>query len=403
MKFVLVDKIIWFFFTIWLIIDSINGFFLNNNIELPVSQIFKLILLFLLLYKTMRYEHIVRFSISVLFYLSIFFLSLIFLDEDITSTFTHLCKLLLTIYIFIYLKHSISNFYIYIKYVYRVLLVNFIVLIANISIGLLGFGYHTYTLEASEGYGYKGFFYAGNEIAGIIAFLFPLFLFITYQRCSKIIYSLFGILLIIVSVLLGTKAAILITVISVFIVPYILGKFKEKIIIMIFMATVVLSAVVYIVNTFETYDLLNRWLYSFEKGGIANLIFSGRHEFWNVEKETFFSSDIINQFMGLGGNRTVEMDPFDTLLNYGYIGLVAVYSFFFYLLIHSIKSRNNNPLGIIIAFSNFLIISMSFFAGHIIFSAMAGLFTALANSLTFIKSDKCLFVDENFSNFKFVS
>ncbi|WP_158557878.1 MULTISPECIES: O-antigen ligase family protein [Bacteroides] len=276
-------------------------------------------------------------------------------------------------------------------------------LIANISIGLLGFGYHTYTLEASEGYGYKGFFYAGNEIAGIIAFLFPLFLFITYQRCSKIIYSLFGILLIIVSVLLGTKAAILITVISVFIVPYILGKFKEKIIIMIFMATVVLSAVVYIVNTFETYDLLNRWLYSFEKGGIANLIFSGRHEFWNVEKETFFSSDIINQFMGLGGNRTVEMDPFDTLLNYGYIGLVAVYSFFFYLLIHSIKSRNNNPLGIIIAFSNFLIISMSFFAGHIIFSAMAGLFTALANSLTFIKSDKCLFVDENFSNFKFVS
>lgn len=44
-------------------------------------------------------------------------------------------------------------------------------------------------------------------------------------------------------------------------------------------------------------------------------------------KGRYLSSGFWGMAVGLGGNLTVEMDPFDAMLNFGILGLVIVYGF----------------------------------------------------------------------------
>ena len=91
----------------------------------------------------------------------------------------------------------------------------------------------------------------------------------------------------------------------------------------------------------------------------------------------------------MGESRTVEMDPFDVLLNYGIVGVLLCYSFYIYLLIKSWKYRRKNMIAKLVLYVNLLILSASSFAGHIIFSGMASWLIALINTLIYIP-DKVL-------------
>ena len=138
------------------------------------------------------------------------------------------------------------------------------------------------------------------------------------------------------------------------------------------------------------YRLLNslgfweRWAFFYDKGGILLLLLSGREEYWLEEKSDLLEGGIGNIIMGLGEARTVEMDIFDTFLNYGIIGVTIIYSFFFYLLYRAYQKKNQNSWAKVVLFINVMLIIASSLSGHIVFSGMAGPFIALVNVLVLI-------------------
>ena len=114
------------------------------------------------------------------------------------------------------------------------------------------------------------------------------------------------------------------------------------------------------------------------------LLLSGREEYWLEEKSELLDGGIGNIIMGLGEARTVEMDMFDAFLNYGIVGLIVVYSFFFFLLYKAYHYRLINSWARVIFFIDVMLLIASSLSGHIIFSGMAGPFIALVNVLVLI-------------------
>ncbi|MFK1964803.1 hypothetical protein ACIXHR_07725 [Bacteroides fragilis] len=59
-------------------------------------------------------------------------------------------------------------------------------------------------------------------------------------------------------------------------------------------------------------------------------------------KKVFYKSPFEVLLLGMGGGITVERDFHDTLLNYGIIGVIIVYSFYAYVLIRSFIYYNKS-------------------------------------------------------------
>lgn len=370
---------------------------------MPLSQLYKLFLFALLVYLGLKKKVTFIVSFSLLFYGAVLFLHVIFITDKISETFLHLSKFLLFLYTFLYFRsYSVKE---PIKYIYRamnILKINSFVLVLNILLGLVGVGFHTYP---NEQIGFKGFFYAGNELAGIISVLFPFLLFIVYRNYSKIKYILCSLFLMAISILIGTKSTMIISLISVFFIVYAYGTIKERIsvVLIVFFALIMVGGYgLYLFNEMDS-DIVDRWMYSYDKGGFIMFFLSSRDEFLAERTDAFFNGGFWIQLLGLGGNRTVEMDPFDALINYGYLGLFLIYSFVIYLLIRSYKLRKSYLLGYVVLLVNCLIFFISLFAGHIFFSGMNSLFIALVNSLSFYNFDKLSSINEKkYSYLKFV-
>ena len=81
------------------------------------------------------------------------------------------------------------------------------------------------------------------------------------------------------------------------------------------------------------------------------------------------------------------MDFLDALMNYGIVGSILIYLFLtkLYLVAHKFKKFNNYPYAGLVSYCNIVLAVVSFVAGHVIFSAMAGIFVSLINSLVFVK------------------
>lgn len=366
---------------IWLIVDSVNGFFMNIGMMLPISQSYKLLVLLLMIYICIHRKIGIASVMLLFFYIAVLFLHLSFINEDASSTFIHLSKFVTTIFSFLYFRDILfTNPDKSFSLIYYIFKLNFAILIMNILLGLIGVGYYTYPTEKL---GFKGFFYAGNELAGIISIFFPFFLFIVFYKKTKLMYLVFALFLVFVSALIGTKSALLISVISSFTIPYMYGSQKERRIV-----TVTLIFIFVIVSFFlahEEIEMIDRMIFFYEKGGLAYLLLSSRDEYWIERSREFFEGSFGVQLLGLGGNRTIEMDPFDTLVNYGYLGVMIVYSVIFFFIYRSFKCRNQIIFGKVIFFSNILILLISTLAGHIYYSAMSSLFIAVLNSLTYSK------------------
>ena len=389
----LLDRIIWFSFIVWLIIDDLTGFFINAGKPLPISQTFKFGLLIILIFRLSTFKRQFIILYSFLTYIAFISLHLIFIDENVPITLLHLSKLLLTVIIYLYfVKYiQISSTQDFITKSNTILYISFLIIAINIGLGLFGIGYHTYP---DEGIGYKGFFFAGNEMGGLLVVIFPYILYRTFIKYGHIRYCIMCTICIALSILLGTKTVILISLLSSICVGWLYGsaKFRRNLIFSItIIVTVSLPYFINLINSREV-DILMRMSYSFDNGGLSSLIFSSRDEFWAKKSIEFFNSDAVTQMFGLGGNRSVEMDHLDSLLNYGYFGLTVIYGFFLYLLLHALKHRHNNSYCPIIILTDILLISISLIAGHIIFSSMAGMYIALQNSLTNIKANQSILI-----------
>lgn len=382
------SNIFWSLCNCLILIDTINGFCLTHGISFPIGQLYKFAILIFLgsqLLKFKRGQWVVILSIC---YVTLYInhLNININPKLFFESITLLSKFIIVPWVYVYLihlKNTTDPAFIWEKCI-KCFKINSIFICLNIYSGLLGMGSHVY----QGSIGYKGYLYAVNEISGLGALLasfFIYFMYIKYHNQTKKFY-LFILIIIITTFLLGTKTLLIIIIAGIYYIPSItLFKLRApkknrllKILILLF--TLIILIFVGYLFTAQT-GMLERWTYFYNQGGIIRIIFSGRNEFWMEEKGEFFTSSFWVQLLGLGEMRTVEMDQFDVLMNYGYLGILIIYSFYGKLLLQTFTRRKRYNISRLIFFINIFLISASCVAGHVIFSGMLGFFWGILNSM----------------------
>lgn len=372
------------------IVDTINGFFLNKGIASPIGIIFKA---FILLVACKMLSSLPKFK-GLLFFTCIyipFFLTIIILNTDsqIGVTITHLLKFVNVVFIYyaavvIFKSENISE-----KKIHTIFYLNSIVLLLNIYVGLLGIGYYAY----ENNLGCKGFIYAHNEMSGMQAVLFGVSYYFIYDRYAskKMLLLLVNCFLLVAALLVATKAGILLVLLCLILVPWVHMKngilysflrMSKKKLIILFSIICLISYYGYVLLDYS--GAIGRWTYFFDKNGV-NAIYSSRDIFWEEEKTEWEEGNLGVKLFGMGGSRTVEMDQADTLLNYGIVGIIIVYSFYFLLTVKVFRKRKINPYAYFVFGMDVFILAASCFAGHLLFSGLMGIPFALMNALIYKK------------------
>jgi len=359
-----------------LLVDSINGFFANQGIALPISSLYKFILLGLMLARLLSFKRPSPFL--YLIYIATLFLYYSLYDYSIfSSSFSFISRYLIIIILYEYLlvlsKHYNISFELY-----RILKFNFIIIIFNVLLGLFGIGYGTY-----DHFGSKGFFYAGNETSGVLLTISPIILYTAIKRYTLRSYKFLTIMAgtIVAAVLLGTKSALL----GIFIILFfIIWKYSyiNKTYIIIFLGATTTSICYYIYNHFSY--MIDHFLFAFYKRDMGwRALLSSRDLYYDEIMTDFYNTDFISSFFGMGmPQKTIEIDFFDFLYISGYIGVIFLIIFW---IINIVKSSRKGEIASLVLFTNFLLIGISFLAGHIYSSAMAGPFIAIINILPIIE------------------
>jgi hypothetical protein len=250
----------------------------------------------------------------------------------------------------------------------------------------MGLGFSQYSGEITAS---KGFFFAGNELSVLSITLFSYMIFKSYSAKWKY-QKLLLLLLLITAIYAGTKTMILGTIILCLLIHGItdhprrpiLKKISKVIIFILVSTIIIIGGYRYLVLS----GIWDRWSFFYAKNGISSIL-SGRLEYVLDEISEYFNASLLYKIMGLGGNRTVEMDFFDVLLNFGIFGVFVVYSFYLTILENSRRLRKNKnyPYAKLSFITLTIILCTSFFAGHTIFSGMSGIFIGILCALTFYK------------------
>ena len=301
--------------------------------------------------------------------------------QDSATLVSKLISSLLFFVYFLEVKKTDEKYFIH--KVSIVIACNFIVFAINMVLGNMGIGYNAY--EDNDGFGSRGFFFSGNELAGVVVTLFPWLFYYIKTKYSFPIYVLSGGVLLFLVFTLSTKSAILATGILFLTINFYYGNKKEK------MLTIVLSILIigYVAIKVEQFlssdnPIMVRLSYSLDKNGLADALTSSRLIYWEEERLTYYKADITAKIFGLGGNKSVEMDPLDALLNCGVVGLVFLVMMYIKLLYYPLKKNyRHHQYRMVVFYSNALLVFISMIAGHMLFSGMAGMFVALTNAILY--------------------
>lgn len=379
-----VDNFLFILFAFWLLVDTINGFLLRNDFPISVSQIYKTFVAILVIVRC-RNNNQVKSVFIISFVYLFFYVSIVALNgEDVVSSIVLISKLITSLLFFAYFSQICKADYVYFKRkAFFVIKWSSIIFSANMLAGSLGFGFSSYDFSEDEGFGSRGFFYAINELSGVLAVLYAWAIYFCKNLFSFEKYLICCVVLFFLAFTLSTKSGIIATAIFFLYITYSYGNKKEKVFVICALMIIVVSAAV-IVQIILSSDipLFRRISYGVDRYSVLDALTSNRLQYWEEESKDFANADYISRIFGIGGNRTVEMDPFDALLNCGIFGLLVLFYLYFKALFKPIsrkykKLRYNKVIHI----SNCLLILMSIGGGHILFSSMAGMLIALSNAL----------------------
>jgi hypothetical protein len=398
--------------------DQIQGFFtlsLNLNFKLSLLIKFFLVVYFsLFLIKNKRKNAIIVLFVTLLLLLmSVVNGSL----RDITSfieDLSYIIKLLFMplSYFFFYqffIKYDVSiekslNYFEYCFYF----------LFFAISISIFGYGYSQYGVnEDGVSIGYSGYFYAGNELACLYLILSSSMIFKKMHLNSNNIIMTFNFILVFIcGFLIGTKVAILASFLIAAIFPlfFIVRKsFRQQFnILKLYSVFLSLGLSILIAISYNFWNVIiayyDRWIFKFNQSGdFISFIFNGRDE--RLERaEYIFLNDynIFEQVFGAGTvyyqeqmstlyNRLpIEIDFLDVLLSNGIVGLFLVYSFWFYFLFRTfyMSFYKQHAFSSLVFFQISVLISISFIAGHVVYSSLTGYYLSITLALSAVYFNK---------------
>ena len=320
----------------------------------------------------------------MIIYLFVYLINLILIGEDVGRSLILISKLLTSILFFTYfLQVNNTDRDYFLQKAKFIFTISFVIFSVNMLLGMLGYGFSSY----ENGIGTCGFFYALNELSGVLAVLSPWMFYYCKTKLTTLGFYICSAFLFLLSFALGSKSGIVATIMFFFLINYSYGEKRERLIMIILFVVIAIIGVIYIQQILSAnLPVIERFAFFVEKQGFVDALTSNRLHFWEDRSRDFFRSGLIVWIFGLGGQRTVEMDPFDALLNCGLVGFAVILFLYWKLIAYPLEKRNESlQYSKVIFSSNLLLVLISVGGGHILFSSMAGMLIALSNAILFGK------------------
>lgn len=391
------------------IADNINGMLLLSGNDSDISSLVKIIIFLLIILTKLHNVKICRKT----FYKYMFFIvtvsaalfhSVYLFYNGLTYEINMLIKLIFPILLFNYL-YSLNDIP-SMKLMYRV--IGFYLWFYPLSLlipSILGIGYNTY---GNFQIGSKGFYYAGNEISGIMVILMVMSLKRYDDTRNKI--NLLNLLLNVVAAFyIGTKA-VFIGIVAV-VILYLFKKAKSIYFVVYLVGIILLIIIMCYILKYIRPDFMNeitnmwklRYTYNV-KGQYSNekvaFMLSGRNAILkNNYLELWNKFGIMGVFFGGGTffwnvicNNIIEMDIFDLLIDYGILATFA-----YIMVICDIFKKVNYKSEVYRIGLMLIIVLLSFLAGHVVFAPSVTIVMVIA-LIYFEKND--IYNDEEKINIK---
>tara|TARA_R110000850_G_scaffold238835_2_gene363498 strand:- start:4023 stop:4970 length:948 start_codon:yes stop_codon:yes gene_type:complete len=277
---------------------------------------------------------------------------------------------------------------------------SFFIIVFNVFVGSLGYGYQQYS---REGIGTRGFFYAGNELGVLLISTCFIILSKYNVENNHFKFYVYSLVAIVCSSFLTTKSSILGVVILVTVIPLINFKFNlselklsrssfKFLLFSSFILFFVFPLFVYFI-LFEL-DLISRLSTYYYRFDIFTLIFSGRDLALNEVTELYNNmASAYNLYFGVGFDwllnnlgHSVELDFVDFFLIFGILGLIWIFICLKYIY-SDIKILNFKlfPFKKLVLFFFFFLLVLSSLSGHVFNSGLAGYMIGLCFSLSHIQ------------------
>ncbi|MBC2173354.1 O-antigen ligase family protein [Listeria booriae] len=389
--------------SIFPLIDFLNGLFLTSGTEAPIGVVYRFFFFLFLVIMIVLHPS----SPSFLTFATFLFIIgnlLIWLFQGVFLQ-NPLSWMTLDISVFVkYFLWVLIPYYIYQrKDVFQI--IGFDKLFLWISIlftlellipYLLGVGTHTYT--ASDA-GYKGFFYAQNDVSYAFIILITLTgaqLLKEIRKKSKWMLPLLALYIgnIFCLLLIGTKTGVVYgaTVTIYILIKLISGRHSRSLLQQIFIWLASLFAIFLLAYRGIQYaiDMLAgtvermTYFYHLYNGDLVRLLSSSRSDFFEGGANAFLNDPHLNftllfgqgfeyRLENFGRLGLIEMDFFDAFFGLGIIGILLLTLVLGYYVWVALQKGNRS------IYSFVLIVSLlySFFAGHVLFSAVSSTFLGL--------------------------
>ena len=353
------------------------------------------------------------------------------LHKDILKLFIDLKELFKVIY----LPIVFVGFYSYNKNNIKLEYGKLMAIVALLYIFIITIAFLTNTSFNSYeyGYGYKGWFYAANEIGIIVATLSPILLYKVLN--VKSLYAILPTILVaFVSGFIGTKAVFLIISFYIFITFIVLLAYsiiKKKIKIN---SIAVLGMVgILIISFFPFSPLYKNVSYSFTQTipidddkdsnkveddkvdtkkendsyflKIANWLLSNRISFIYPIRDCFINSNFFHRCVGVGYsnfNKAIEMDYFTLYYQHGYLGSLIIFSPALLAIYMNLKYifKNIKSLLVIKSWTYFysfgLLLVAAGLSGHVIIAPAVSIYIVLTSIE--LKNSKKVLEEKSFEN-----
>ncbi|SHK16743.1 O-antigen ligase like membrane protein [Clostridium cavendishii DSM 21758] len=383
-------------FVITPIIDSINGFlkFYNINTYVSVGQICRMAILgVLFLIFIANIKEVIKESYLPVIIITYFIIMPVFYymyNQNIGSVMAELVYttkfIMIILIVEVYKILSKKNIFRH-KILENIFWgIGVITVITFIIPFILGVGSNVY----SNGAGFKAFYNANNDLSITLVVLFIYFLDIVLKikkfSTRNIINVILLIAITICNFLIASKTNLVIPIIVT--VVYLarivknqdINKTKKKYII-ISILSILVVIVAFLCMSDVVQKTFDRIIHFWNDLGFASFIFSERNMYlsktWSqlVTAENFivkfvFGVGFVFRANYWGRGQLIEMDFFDFVFSYGIVSLVLVYVYFIKIYIKSNNRLGNAKFKYTVQYICVLLFST--FAGHVMFSGLAG-------------------------------
>lgn len=389
-------RILFFLECAWLIVDSISGFFQNQGIylyqEISISAAYKFVVflftsIVIIIYGERSQKILFSFCLSASLLLAMIhaFRGALFGDNLLFAELQMYMKVLLPLSFFCLINIQLERDKLIKKRLDIIIIFNSFILLFNYYLGFFNVGFSAYEISDGENFaGSKGFFFAGNEVAAAFISLFALVLYTCKDLIRKNIFWVFFIcgLFFIGAILSATKTTIVgfLFVFILYVIKFTSASRSAFLLIFGPFMIFALSPIWY--SFFEA--SLQRWEFFWHKRDFGDFITSGRSgRLDNYKAWLFDDNNTFELFIG-SGSRVIEKfgsfenDILDISIRMGLFSIV-VFGIWLYWAWLGYKDSNRDHRGTYgYSFYLFLLlIALSVFAGHVMYSATVAPFVAI--------------------------